>query len=38
MESHYPGWRVTKRLSDIFEEIVANEMVRRTTTQDAAVH
>jgi CDP-paratose 2-epimerase len=30
MESHYPGWHVTKRLPDIFEAIVAGHMERRT--------
>jgi CDP-paratose 2-epimerase len=38
MESHYPGWRVSKTLPDIFEAIVASEMERRTTTHHEAVH
>jgi CDP-paratose 2-epimerase len=38
MESHYPGWRVTKSLPDIFEEIVASEIERRTNNTHEAVH
>jgi len=30
MESHYPGWQVTKKLPDIFEEIVTSQTERRT--------
>jgi CDP-paratose 2-epimerase len=29
MESHYPGWRVTRKLPDIFGEIVASQLKRR---------
>jgi CDP-paratose 2-epimerase len=38
MESHYPGWRVSKRLPDIFEAIVGSEMAPRTNNIDEAVH
>lgn len=30
MKSHYRGWHVTKKLPDIFEEIVASQMQRKT--------
>lgn len=30
MQSHYPGWSVTKKLLDIFEAIVAGQMDRNT--------
>ena len=30
MQSHYPGWSVTKKLPDIFEAIVAGQMDRNT--------
>ena len=38
MESHYPGWRVTKSLPVIFEEIVASEMARITHNTQEAIH
>jgi CDP-paratose 2-epimerase len=29
MESHYPGWHITKTLPDIFQEIVASQVERK---------
>ena len=32
MQSHYPKWRITRRLPQIFEEIVASWRERSVTT------
>jgi len=36
-QAHYPTWRITRQIDDIFDELVEHELVQNTHT-DASEH